>query len=160
MACTVSLTATARARHLTFMTDLSLPLNAEAVIAHMDKVGFLPQLEGFGLRIIETGDRFAKTSLKISPFHLRIGNTISGPAQFTAADTALYLAIQATLGPKAAAVTSQLNIHFLKAGRGAVMITEARLVKLGRQAVGEVTMRVEGDDDPISIATGIFAVPT
>ena len=46
--------------------------------------------------------------------HLRPGGTVSGPAMFTLADVGLYVAILAHIGPIALAVTTNLNINFLR----------------------------------------------
>ena len=59
-------------------------------------------------------DMYAQVRL---PFHerlLRPGGTVSGPAMMTLADTAMYVALLAMIGPVALAVTTSLNINFLR----------------------------------------------
>ena len=48
------------------------------------------------------------------PQHLRPGGTISGPTIFALADVALYVAILAQIGEVKHAVTTNLNINFLR----------------------------------------------
>ncbi len=80
---------------------------------------------------------------------LRPGGTISGPAMFGLADVALYAAILANVGPVALAVTTSLNINFLRKPEPADLIGEARLLKLGKRlAVGEVSITGRGQARP------------
>jgi acyl-coenzyme A thioesterase PaaI-like protein len=57
-------------------------------------------------------------------------------------------------------VTTNLNINFLKKPAQADLIADARLMKVGRRlVVGEVTIRCDGDDDPVAHATATYSVP-
>ena len=92
--------------------------------------------------------------------HLRPGGTIAGPSMFALADLALYVAILAQIGPVALAVTTNLNINFLRKPEPRDMIAECRLIKLGRRlAVGEVSMFSEGSDEIVAHATGTYSIP-
>src|SRR5215203_1131855 len=63
--------------------------------------------------------------LEAAQSHLRPGNTISGPAMFTLADLAAYVAILAHIGPVALAVTTNLTINFLRRPPRGVLFGEA-----------------------------------
>jgi acyl-coenzyme A thioesterase PaaI-like protein len=52
------------------------------------------------------------------PGSLRPGGTLSGPTMMALADFGIYVAILATVGWVPAAVTTNLNINFLKKRRG------------------------------------------
>lgn len=93
--------------------------------------------------------------------HLRPGGTVSGPTMMTLADTAAYVAVLAALGPVALAVTTSLNINFLrKPAAERDVLAEARLLKLGaRLAVAEVTLRSDGLADPVAHATVTYSIP-
>ena len=111
-------------------------------------------------RVERVEDRFAQVRLVYDARHLRPGGTISGPSLMTLADTAMYMAVLAMIGPVALAVTTNLNINFLKMPAPRDVIGEARLLKLGRRlAVGEVTMFSEGDRDPVAHATVTYSIP-
>ena len=70
---------------------------------------------------------------------LRPGGTISGPTMMGLTDFAMYVAILASIGPVPLAVTTNLNINFLRKPAPRDLIAEARLIKLGKRlAVGEV----------------------
>lgn len=92
--------------------------------------------------------------------HLRPGGTLSGPSMMALADVALYVAIVASLGPVALAVTTNLSFNFLRKPAPRDLVAECRLLKLGRRlAVGEVALRSDGDDDLVCHATGTYAIP-
>ncbi|WP_439817092.1 PaaI family thioesterase [Zavarzinia sp. CC-PAN008] len=93
--------------------------------------------------------------------HLRAGGTISGPALMTLADAALYYAVLAMIGPVPLAVTTNLNINFLRKPAQKDVLADVRLLKLGRRlAIGEIAMFSEGeDDDLVAHATGTYSIP-
>src|ERR1700760_3023333 len=96
------------------------------------------------LRIEDLAPMAATLRLVHHPRHLRPGGTVSGPAMFALCDVALYVAILSSVGPVALAVTTNLNINFLKKPEPADLIGEARLIKLGKRlAVGEVSIFAE-----------------
>lgn len=92
---------------------------------------------------------------------LRPGGTVSGPVMMTVADVALYLGILARIGIVPLAVTTSLNINFLRKPRAdRRVIGRCRLLKLGKAlAVGEVWIYSEGLDDPVAHATGTYSIP-
>jgi uncharacterized protein (TIGR00369 family) len=91
---------------------------------------------------------------------LRPGGTISGPALMMLSDTAMYLTLLGMIGPVALAVTTNLNINFLRKPAQTDVIAECRLLKLGKRlAVGEVTMFSEGDPEPVAHATVTYSIP-
>ncbi|WP_342362722.1 PaaI family thioesterase [Terrarubrum flagellatum] len=106
------------------------------------------------------GDRFARIRMSYHERHLRPGGTISGPSMFALADFALYCAILASIGPVALAVTTSMNMNFLRKPAQRDLFGEARLLKLGRRlAVGEVMLRSEGEEELVAHATGTYSIP-
>ena len=68
--------------------------------------------------------------------YIRPGGTISGPTMMELADFAMYVAVFSAVGPQPLAVTTNLNINFLrKPGKGD-LIAEARLMKVGKRLGG------------------------
>ncbi len=60
---------------------------------------------------------------------------------FALADVAMYAAVLVSAGPIAHAVTTNLNINFLKKPAPRDMIGEARILKLGKRlGVGEIAL--------------------
>jgi uncharacterized protein (TIGR00369 family) len=118
-----------------------------------------PQI-GEDFAVESVGPLAARLRLIHHERRLRPGGTISGPAMFSLADVALYAAILANVGPVALAVTTSLNINFLRRPEPADLIGEARLIKLGKRlAVGEVSITAEGKPDLVAHAVGTYSLP-
>ena len=76
------------------------------------------------------------------------------------ADFAMYVAVFSAIGPLPLAVTTNLNINFLRKPEAADLIADGRLLKLGKRlAVGEVTIRSEGQAEPVAHVTSTYSIP-
>ena len=94
---------------------------------------------------------------------IRAGGTLSGPTMFALADVALYGAVLSLIGPEPLAVTSNMNINFLRKPPIRPLVAEARILKLGRKlAYGEVLIHSQGEADGelVAHATGSYAIPS
>jgi acyl-coenzyme A thioesterase PaaI-like protein len=112
--------------------------------------------------IIEaTGDRGATVRHHIGVSELRPGGTVSGPVMMAVADVALYAAILGEIGIVPLAVTTNLNINFLrKPAADRDIIGVCKLIKVGRSLVtGDVYLYSEGDDRPVAHAVGTYSIP-
>jgi acyl-coenzyme A thioesterase PaaI-like protein len=80
---------------------------------------------------------------------------------FTLADFSIYAALIATRGAEAIpAVTTNLNITFLRRPEPRDLVAETHLIRLGRRlAYAEVTLRSDGVGEPVAHATGTYALP-
>ena len=112
--------------------------------------------------IQELGKRSAVVKKEVGHQHLRPGGTVSGPTMMEVADTALYVAILNAIGLVALAVTTNLNINFLrKPAANKDIIGECRLITVGKSLiVGDVFLYSEGMAEPIAHATGTYAAPS
>ena len=92
---------------------------------------------------------------------LRPGGTISGPTLMALADCAMYVVLLSAIGPVGLAVTTSLNINFLRKGApGQDVLAEARILKLGKRlAVGEVNLFSGDLPDPIAHVTATYSIP-
>ena len=92
---------------------------------------------------------------------LRPGGTVSGPTLMALADFAIYVVLLSAIGPVGLAVTTNLNINFLRKGApGQDVLAAARLLKLGRRlAVGEVNLLSGSSPDPIAHVTSTYSIP-
>jgi uncharacterized protein (TIGR00369 family) len=99
--------------------------------------------------------------LKVSPRHLRPGNTISGPSMFGLADVAFYFALMSRIGLQALAVTTNVSIDFLrKPAPDADLLGEARILKIGKHlAAGDVLIRSDGQPQIVARAGLTFSIP-
>jgi uncharacterized protein (TIGR00369 family) len=92
--------------------------------------------------------------------HIRPGGTISCPTMMALADFAMYVAVLAAIGPVGLAVTTSLNINFLRKPGRADLLAEAKLMKLGKRlAVGEVTLTSAGSEDILAHVTATYSIP-
>lgn len=99
-------------------------------------------------------------SLEPTDRHLRPGGTVSGPAMFTLADVACYVAILAHIGPVALAVTTNLNINFLRRPEPELLTCRAHILKLGKRlAVVEATLFQRDIDEPVAHAVSTYSIP-
>jgi uncharacterized protein (TIGR00369 family) len=96
-----------------------------------------------------------------NPRSLRPGGTISGPTMMGLTDFAMYVAILASIGPVPLAVTTNLNINFLRKPAQRDLIAEVKLIKLGKRlAVGEVEIFSDGEEDMVAHSTATYSIPS
>jgi uncharacterized protein (TIGR00369 family) len=86
----------------------------------------------FGFDLIEAGAEAARLRINAGPQVLRPGGIVAGPVLFAAADVATYALILARTGD-VDAVTVDLTINFLRAGRSLPLIAEAVPLRAGRR---------------------------
>jgi len=121
-----------------------------------------PQMnqDGPTFEVEEIGYGTSRMRLIVSDRHLRPGGTVSGPAMMALADVALYVALLGAIGPVKLAVTTSLNINFLRRPTLADAIAECRYLKIGRTlAVGEATLTSLDSQDPIAHVTATYSIP-
>jgi uncharacterized protein (TIGR00369 family) len=112
------------------------------------------------VEIEELRDGFLRVRVGVTERDLRPGATVSGPTLMSIADTAMYQLVLAMIGPVPLALTTNLNISFLRAPKLADVIAEVEMLKLGKRlAVGQVTIYSHGNDDPIAHATVTYSIP-
>ena len=121
-----------------------------------------PQAFSMGDIAIESAD--GSSSLLRQTYNermLRPGGTVSGPTLMALADFAMYVVLLSAIGPVGLAVTTNLNINFLRKGQpGQDVLAAARLLKIGKRlAVGEVTLLSGTSADPIAHVTSTYSIP-
>lgn len=135
-------------------------MNADQIARLLHEVfpqGFYP---GCGLMIERVDYADIRVRRHFQEGYIRPGGTISGPTMMELADFAMYVAVFSAVGPQPLAVTTNLNINFLrKPGKGD-LIAEARLMKVGKRlAFGEVTIFSEGSSEPVAHVTSTYSIP-
>jgi uncharacterized protein (TIGR00369 family) len=136
-------------------------MNAEEIAKLLHEVfpqGFYP---GCGLTIERVDYANVRVRRHFQANYIRPGGTISGPTMMELADFAMYVAVFSAIGPQPLAVTTNLNINFLrKPGKGD-LVADARLLKVGKRlAVGEVTIYSDGVPEPVAHVTSTYSMPT
>ncbi|NKB57559.1 MAG: hotdog fold thioesterase [Alphaproteobacteria bacterium] len=117
------------------------------------------QVYDFQAERIEYGE--ATVRLPYDRKHVRPGETMSGPSMMALGDYALWVAVVGAYGVMAKmAVTTGLNVNFLRAAGLNDLICEARVLKPGKRlAVGEGTVYAEGVEGPVAHVTATYSIP-
>ncbi len=98
--------------------------------------------------------------MHISSEHLRPGDTVSGPTMFLLADVTFYLATLSVIGPKSLTVTTNCSINFLRKPSEKNLISEARILKLGKTlSVGDVLIYSQDIHEPVAHASLTYSIP-
>jgi acyl-coenzyme A thioesterase PaaI-like protein len=119
------------------------------------------EIPKYKCRVEEVGNASATVIHDVGPDELRPGGTVFGPVLMAVADVALYVAILGEIGIVPLAVTTNLNINFLRRpAAGKAIIGASKLIKLGRVlAVGEVLLYSQGASDLVAHAVGTYSIP-
>ena len=120
-----------------------------------------PQIAASGdFTMLETGPMSGKLRLNCREHHLRPGRTVSGPTMFALADVGIWLAVLAQIGPVGMAVTTNLNINFLRMPGSVDLIADCRILKLGKRlAVGECAILPAAGGELVAHATATYSIP-
>ncbi|MTI17342.1 PaaI family thioesterase [Rhodobacteraceae bacterium RKSG542] len=135
-------------------------MSPEELTAFLDAV--FPQMHANGrvyfVEKLEPG--VARVRLEAGDDHLRPGGTVSGPSLMTLADFAAYAVILSSIGPQALAVTTNLNINFLRKAEAGNIIATCRILKKGKRlVVVDCEIANDGSDDIIAHATATYSIP-
>lgn len=134
-------------------------LDAEGVNALLRRA--FPQSAPEALaRVTEVGPGRVQMVAPYREGMLRPGQLISGPNLMSLADSAAYALVLAHIGDQLMAVTSQLNMSFLRGAKPGEMHAEAELLRLGRRnAVCDVRIWTESRDRLAAQANVTYALP-
>ena len=111
---------------------------------------------GVYLRSIEPGK--AEMVLPYSERLLRPGGTIAGPFMMMLADVCMYAVVLSLLGEVKLAVTTNLNINFLRKPANTELVAVGTIIKMGKRlAVIEVS--IYSDEDIVAHTTGTYSIP-
>lgn len=110
--------------------------------------------------VVEARRDFIRMSFNPHPKQLRPEGMVTGPVQMALADIAAYLVIFTRTGIVLGAMTTNLNMNFLRPCMGAPVWAEARILRLGRTTViSEVQVRGNDMDKPSAHAIVTYALP-
>ncbi len=116
--------------------------------------------DGKVFEVIAVGPGFATMQFEPNEKHLRPGGTVSGPALFALADVTAYITLLAHIGPVALAVTTNLNINFLRKPHLGALECTCRILKLGKRlAVLDAAIIEQGGEEIVAHATATYSIP-
>lgn len=106
--------------------------------------------------------RTARVRMRHHPRNVRPGGTVSGPAMFTLADIAIWVAIMGALGEDGLdAVTTHFNLNFLSKPEARDVIAKVTLLRVGRRsAVAECLLYSEGVEAMVAHTVAGYAIPS
>lgn len=120
----------------------------------------VPLAEDYSLSIeaVETG--YACVRLPAATRLQRVGGSLSGPATMLLVDTAMYALMLHDYDAEEMALTSDVQLRFLKRTPSKDAIAHARSLRHGsRMVVIEVEVRADGSDETLVHATGTYMLP-
>jgi uncharacterized protein (TIGR00369 family) len=137
---------------------------AKMTVAELEKflrVEFPQAFSGDDIVIEEADGVSCRLRQRYSGQMLRPGGTVSGPTLMALADFAMYVVLLSAIGPVGLAVTTNLNINFLRKGApGQDVLAAARILKLGKRlAVGEVSLMSADSPGAIAHVTATYSIP-
>ena len=137
---------------------MSLRFTIEELSEYVEEI--FPQIKD-DFEILEISEQGSRVRLNVSFKHLRPGNTVSGPSIFYLVDCCAYMAVCASLGKEALAVTTNCSIDFMRKPSGkADLIANCELLKVGKSlVVADSKVYSEGNDKPVARATITYSIP-
>lgn len=122
----------------------------------------LPFAQLMGLQLEEINTHSVLMRAVYDDSFLRPGGTIAGPVMMGLADAAIYALVLSRIGPVELAVTTNLNINFLRKPAPGDVLATARMLKLGKRlAVAEahITSANDAGGDPVAHVTATYSIP-
>ncbi|WP_265515449.1 PaaI family thioesterase [Nitratireductor luteus] len=111
-------------------------------------------------RAVEVWPGGCRVRLTAGERHLRPGGTVSGPALFTLADIGGYVCALSHIGRQALAVTTNLNINFMRKAEAGEIDGICRILKLGKALmVFDVAVVAGKAEELVAHATGTYSIP-
>lgn len=123
----------------------------------VEEVPFAGQM-GIVIERVEAGEVLAR--LPYREAFVRPGGTVAGPVMMALADFVMWGVVLSLLGPVKLAVTTSLNINFLRRPDPADLTARGRILKLGKRlAVGEVYLYTGDSEDLVAHVTCTYSIP-
>jgi len=141
------------------MPQLVPVLDADGVNALLRRA-FPDAPEAVITRCVEVGPGRVRMLLPYREGLLRPGGVISGPTLMSVADSVGYALVLSHIGDQLMAVTSQLNMSFLRGAVPGDVHAEGEMLRLGRRlAVMDVRIWTESPDRLAAQAVVTYAIP-
>lgn len=113
-----------------------------------------------GLSLEQVNNGHAIMRLPYDERSVRPGGTISGPHMMLLADACMFAVVLSMIGDVKLAVTTNLNINFLRKPSQSDLLAEGKIIKLGKRlAVIEVSLFTADDNEIVAHATGTYSIP-
>lgn len=129
-------------------------------VFNRDFLPMVPMATAIGIQVTRLAKGEARLVMPYSAALARPVDTVSGPAMMTLADVAIWAAVLSMIGPQEMAVTTNLNMNFLRKAGAVELIAEARVLKMGRRlAVAACELIAAPTDEMVAHCTASYAIP-
>ena len=113
-----------------------------------------------GIRLDSISEGQALMRLPFKENSLRPGGSISGPHMMLLADACMFAVVLSLIGEVKLAVTTNLNINFLRKPSPNDLLGEGKIIKIGKRlAVLEVAILDSATMKTVAHATGTYSIP-
>ncbi len=142
------------------MVELKPVMNGPELRAFIKEV-FPQSLDDYpSLEVTNVEPGKISVRLQTDERHLRPGGTVSGPTLFSIADMGGYFCVLSHIGREALAVTTNININFMRKAEPGFLEAQANILKLGKRLmVFDVSITQGTVGNVIAHATGTYAIP-
>ena len=119
------------------------------------------QSDPLHMKMERLDDMSLRARMPIADQHFRTGWSVSGPTLMFFCDAGFYMLVLSQIGPVAMAVTTNLNISFMRRPAPVDIIGEFRILKLGQKlAVGDALLFSDGEKQPVAHCQITYAIPS
>lgn len=120
----------------------------------------VPMAGQMGMVVEHIGAGEARVRVPYRADFIRPGGTIAGPVMMALADFTMYAVVLSLIGPVELAVTTNLNINFLRRPSPGDVVATGRILKLGKRlAVGEIDLHSSEQFELVAHATSTYSIP-
>ena len=119
-----------------------------------------PLKDYLGFDLVEEEPGRVVATMEVTERHLSPNGTVHGGVLFTLVDTAMGKATVGVIAEGRTCASIELSARYLRpVGTGGRLVAEVTVLRAGRRVVHlEGRVRCEGDDRPVAVMTGSFAV--
>ncbi|MCG8492666.1 MAG: PaaI family thioesterase [Sneathiellales bacterium] len=136
-----------------------MPIMTASDLEHFLETDF-PQALHMGCKVLHVDNKSIEVQMETKDRHLRPGGTVSGPTMMELADCTMYLLLLAQIGPVALAVTTNLNISFLRKPTPGNLRACGTLLKKGKTlATGDILIYSGDQEEPVAQVTTTYSIP-
>lgn len=118
-----------------------------------------PLKDYLGFDLVEEEPGRVVATMEVTERHLSPNGTVHGGVLFTLVDTAMGKATMGVVAEGRTCVSIELSARYLRPVGTGRLVAEVTVLRAGRRVVHlEGRVRCEGDDRPVAVMTGSFAV--
>ena len=118
-----------------------------------------PLKDYLGFDLVEEEPGRVVATMEVAERHLSPNGTVHGGVLFTLVDTAMGKATMGVVAEGRTCASIELSARYLRPVGTGRLVAEVTVLRAGRRVVHlEGRVRCEGDDRPVAVMTGSFAV--